>query len=87
MRYGDEAAPEGYDTVAVVAVAVGIVGLVVFGLALAIVAGVLGATAGQRARESGRSFRPAYLAFALAVADGVVWIVLHLLFELPVQFG
>lgn len=82
---GDE--PTGHDPVGVAAVIVGLVGIVVFGAFFALVAGVLGAVAGQRARESGRSFELAYLAFGLAALDGIVWIALHLMFELPFVLG
>lgn len=57
------------------------------GIVMAIVAGVLGAVAGQRAREARRSYDAAFLAFGLAALDGVVWIVLHFLFELPFFAG
>ena len=75
------------DMVGVAAVAVGFVGIVVFGILAALVAGILGGWAGQRARDAGRSMELAYLAIILAGVDGIVWIALHLLFDIPVQLG
>lgn len=86
-RDPDRPPPSGQDPIAVLAVTVGFVGIVYFGILLAILAGILGAWAGQRARTAGRSFELPYLAFMLAALDGVVWIVLHFLFELPIQIG
>lgn len=83
----DDGAPVGLDPVAVLAVGVGLLGIVVFGIVAAIASGILGAIAGQRARESGRSFDLPYLAFALAALDGVVWIALHVLFEISYTVG
>lgn len=77
----------GVDPVGVLAVGIGLVGIVFLGIVLALVAGVVGAIAGQRARESGRSVELAYLAFLLAAVDGVVWIALHYLFNLPIEAG
>jgi hypothetical protein len=83
----EDPAAAGPDLVGVVAVGAGFLGIVVFGIVLALVAGIAGAIAGQRAREAGRSPELAYLAFILAAVDGVVWLVLHLLFEIPIQVG
>ena len=58
-----------------------------FGILAALLAGFLGAWAGQRARDAGRSMQLAYLAIALACVDGIVWLVLQFLFELPEQIG
>lgn len=79
--------PTGQDPVAVIAVGAGFLGIVFFGILAAVVAGVLGAVAGQRARESGRSFELPYLAFGLAFVDGVVWLVMQTLFEVPIWIG
>jgi hypothetical protein len=79
--------PDGPDPVAVIAVTAGFIGIVFFGIVLAIVASVLGTIAGQRAREAGKSFDLAYLAFGLAAIDGIVWIVMQLLFEVPITVG
>lgn len=70
------------DPFGVAAIVAGCIGIVVLGLLLAIVAGVLAAESGRRARDAGRSMENAYLGFALAVVDAVVWIVLHLAFDL-----
>lgn len=83
----EDGAPSGVDPVGVAAVVVGLLGIVVFGILAALVAGILGAIAGGRARESGRSYDLAYLAFLLAAVDGVVWLVLHFLFDIPIQVG
>ncbi|MBE7190837.1 hypothetical protein [Jatrophihabitans endophyticus] len=77
----------GTDLVAIAAVVIGLVGIVICGIVAAIVTGVLASVAGQRAREAGRSLEAAYLAFALAAVDGVVWLVLHVLFDIALQFG
>jgi hypothetical protein len=71
----------------VAAIIVGCLGLVVFGIGVAIVTAVLAGMAGQRARESGRSLENAYIAFALAGLDGVVWLVLHVIFDLQFVAG
>jgi hypothetical protein len=75
------------DPLGIAAIVVGCVGLVVFGIVLAIVTAVLAGMAGQRAREERRSLENAYIAFGLAALDGVVWIVLHLAFELKFAAG
>ncbi len=78
---------QGQDPVGVVAVGLGLLGIVLFGILLGIVAGFLGAWAGQRARAAGRSFELAYLAFLLAAVDGIVWLVMQGLFEVPIWIG
>jgi membrane glycosyltransferase len=60
---------------------------VVFGLLLALVTGVLASWAGQRARADGRSMDNATIALGLAVLDGVVWLVLHFVFDLSFVAG
>jgi hypothetical protein len=70
------------DGLGVAAIVVGCVGLVAFGIVLAIVTAVMATSAGQRARATGRSPENAYIAFGLAALDGVVWLVLHLVFDL-----
>ncbi len=75
------------DPVGVAAVVVGCIGIVALGLVLCLVTGMLASAAGARARQAGRSLDNAYIAFVLAAVDGVVWIVLHLLFEIPFFAG
>ena len=75
------------DPVGVVAVVLGFVGIVVFGIALGIVTAIVGSIAGQRAREQGRSLELAYLAMLLAAVDGAVWIVMQILFPVPIVVG
>lgn len=77
----------GTDPIGVVAIVLGCIGIVTFGMVLALVTAVLGGITGQRAREARRSMDNAYLALGLAAVDGVVWIVLHLLFDLPFYAG
>lgn len=75
------------DPVGYVAVGLGFLGIVVFGIGLGVLAAILGGLAGQRARERGGSFELAYLALLLAVVDGVVWLVMQKLFQLPIVVG
>jgi hypothetical protein len=84
---GNPVTKEPADPVAVAALVVGCVGLVVFGIVLAIVTAVLAGAAGQRARERRTSPENAYLAFGLAALDGIVWIVLHMIFDLNFLAG
>jgi hypothetical protein len=79
--------PPGRDDLGVVAVVLGCIGIVVFGIILAIVTAVLGSVAGAQARDQQRSPGTAYLALLLAALDGVVWLVMHYLFELPIWAG
>ena len=65
----------------------GCIGLVTFGFVLAIVTAVVATWAGQRAREQRRSFENAYIAFALAALDAVVFLVLHYMIHLPAFAG
>jgi hypothetical protein len=85
--YSRPPAATGSDPVGVAAIVVGCIGLVAFGIVLAIVTAGLAGIAGQRARERRTSFENAYIAFALAALDGVVWIVLHMLFEISFIAG
>jgi hypothetical protein len=85
--YPDAEPATGADPVGVAAIVVGCIGLVVFGIVLAIVTAFLAGIAGQRARERRTSFENAYIAFALAGLDGVVWLVLHMLFDLKFVAG
>jgi hypothetical protein len=82
----DSAVPPG-DPLGVAAIVVGCIGLVAFGIVLSIVTAVLAGMAGQRARELRRSAENAYIGFGLAALDGIVWIVLHLLFDLQFVAG
>ncbi|MGI8678629.1 MAG: hypothetical protein ACR2LX_08090 [Jatrophihabitans sp.] len=86
-RHPDAVPPASADPVAVTAVVLGFIGIVFFGILMAIVVGILGSYAGQRAREDRRSLELPFLAFGLAAVDGVVWIVMHLLFEVPIFIG
>lgn len=83
----DEPAEHGGDPLGVAAIVVGCIGILVAGIGLAIVTAVLAAIAGSRARAAGRSLDNAYIAFALAAVDGVVWLVLHVLFDLTFVAG
>lgn len=75
------------DPLGVVAIVSGCVGLLVLGLVLTLVTAMLAAVAGQKAREDGRSAENAYIAFGLAALDGIVWIVLHFVFDLKFAAG
>jgi hypothetical protein len=75
------------DPLGVFAIVVGCVGLLVLGILLTLVTAMLAAIAGQKAREERRSPENAYIAFGLAALDGVVWIVLHLVFDLKFAAG
>ncbi|WP_375487858.1 hypothetical protein [uncultured Jatrophihabitans sp.] len=81
----DERVPA--DPVGVLALVAGFVGIVVCGIVFAIVTAILAGMAGQRARAAGRSLDTAYLALLLAGIDGVVWIVLHIMFDIPLAVG
>lgn len=86
MTEPDEA-PQPADPVGVAAIVVGCIGLVVFGIVLALVTALLAGIAGQRAQERRTSFENAYIGFVLAALDGIVWIVLHLAFDLQFVAG
>jgi hypothetical protein len=75
------------DPLGVTAIVLGCIGIVTLGIVLAIITAIVATVAGQRARAEKRSMENAYIAFVLAALDGVVWIVLHKLFELNVYFG
>jgi hypothetical protein len=75
------------DPLGVIAIVCGCIGILVGGVLLAIITGVLAAAAGQQARAAGRSPDNAYIAFVLAGVDGVVWLVLHMLFDLNFLAG
>jgi hypothetical protein len=83
---GGSAAARG-DPLGAAAIACGCLGILVAGLVLTLVTGVLAAAAGANARAAGRSLENAYLGFALAALDGLVWIVLHLMFDIPFLLG
>ena len=87
---GAELAPEpalGPDVLGGLAVVLGFIGLVTLGIVSAIVTAVVASMAGARARDQRRSFDTAYFALILAALDGVVWIVLHYRFHLPIWAG
>ena len=79
--------PTPTDPVGVLAVVLGFLGIVVCGIVLAIVTAIVAGSAGQRAREAGRSYDTAYLALLLSGVDGIVWIVLHIMFDIPLAIG
>jgi hypothetical protein len=85
--YPDPDAAAAGDPWGVAAIVVGCIGLVLFGIVLAIVTAVLAGIAGQDAREKRRSFENAYIAFGLAALDGIVWIVLHMIFDIKFVAG
>ncbi|MDT4923421.1 MAG: hypothetical protein QOG01_1134 [Pseudonocardiales bacterium] len=80
-------APVDRDDLGIAAVVLGCIGIVAFGIVLAIVTAVLGSVAGARARNQQRPLGTAYLALGLAALDGFVWLVMHYLFELPIWAG
>jgi hypothetical protein len=84
--YPEPEPPEG-DPIGIAAIIVGCIGLVVLGIVLALVTAFLAGIAGQRARERRTSMENAYIAFALAGLDGVVWLILHMLFDLSFLAG
>ena len=86
---GDDAAAARppVDPLGVFAVGAGFVGIVLFGILMALLAALLGAVAGQRARDAGRSMELAYLALILSAVDGVVWLAMQALFEVPIWIG
>jgi hypothetical protein len=86
-RSRDNSQGRARDPVGIAAIVVGCLGLVAFGIVLAIVTAMLAGIAGQRAREQRRSFENAYIAFALAGLDGIVWLVLHFVFDLKFVAG
>jgi hypothetical protein len=84
---GDGEDEPGGDPLGTSAIVLGCVGIVVAGLVLTVVTAVLAAAAGVSARERGRSLENAYLGFVLAAVDGVAWIALHLMFDIPFLLG
>ena len=83
----DEPQPGTGDPLGVTAIVFGCLGIVFAGIVLAIVTGVLAAVAGSQARANGKSLENAYIAFGLAAVDGVVWLVLHMIFDLNFLAG
>jgi hypothetical protein len=75
------------DPLGTAALITGCLGIVLLGLLLPVVTAVLAASAGSSARQRGRSLENAYLGLGLAALDGVVWIVLHLKFDIPFWLG
>lgn len=84
---GDNSQGAASDPVGVAAIISGCIGLVVFGIVFALLTAFLAGIAGQRARERRTSTENAYIAFGLAALDGVVWLVLHMLFDLSFIAG
>ena len=84
---GPTDAAQAGDPLGVAAIVLGCIGIVVAGVALAIVTAIVAAIAGSQARAAGRSLENAYIAFALAGVDGVVWLVLHMIFDLSFLAG
>jgi ABC-type glycerol-3-phosphate transport system permease component len=85
-EWDEEPAAAG-DPLGTAALITGCVGIVLLGLVLTVVTAVLAAYAGSTARARGRSLENAFLGFGLAVVDGVVWIFLHLKFDIPFWLG
>lgn len=83
----DDSEASSADPLGVFAIVLGCIGLVVLGVVVAIATAVVAAVAGGRARERGRSLENAYIAFGLAALDGVVWLVLHMAFDLRFVAG
>lgn len=83
----DSSGETASDPLGVIAIVLGCIGLVTFGFVLAIVTAVVAAEAGRRASAARRSTDNAYIAFALAVLDAVVFLVLHYIFRLPAFAG
>jgi hypothetical protein len=83
----DEPPLDNSDPLGMTAIVVGCIGIVFAGVVLAIVTGVLAAVAGGQARAAGKSLENAYIAFGLAAVDGVVWLVLHMIFDLNFLAG
>ena len=75
------------DPLGTAAIVTGCIGIVALGLLLTVITAVLAAYAGSSARANGRSLENAYLGFGLAAVDGVVWIVLHMMFDIPFWLG
>ncbi len=83
----EQARAQAGDPLGVAAIVLGCIGIVTFGLVLCVVTAVVASIAGARARAAGRSLDNAYIGFVLAAVDGVVWIVLHMLFDLTYLAG
>jgi hypothetical protein len=75
------------DPLGMIAIVIGCIGLVTLGFVLAIVTAVVATAAGQQAVKQRRSLENAYIAFALAALDAVVFLVLHYAFKLPAFAG
>ena len=75
------------ERLAKIAIVLGCVGIVVAGVVLGIVTAVLASIAGSQARAAGRSLENAYIAFTLAVIDGIVWLVLHMALNVNFLLG
>jgi uncharacterized membrane protein len=84
---GDSDTRPSRDVLGTAAIVCGCVGILVLGLLLTVVTAVLASLAGASARAEGRSLENAYLGFALAVIDGVAWLLLHLMFDIPFVLG
>jgi ABC-type phosphate transport system permease subunit len=82
-----DVAPPGPDYLGVTAIVMGCLGIVFFGLFLAVPVAILSAMAGTKAKAEGRSLENATIGFVLAAVDGVVWVVLHLLLDFKVWAG
>jgi hypothetical protein len=75
------------ERLAKIAIVLGCLGIVVGGVVLGIVTAVLASIAGSQARDAGRSLENAYIAFTLAIVDGIVWLVLHMAFNINFLLG
>jgi ABC-type phosphate transport system permease subunit len=88
VQPGDgEVAPAGPDYLGVTAIILGCLGIVAFGLFLAVPVAILSAMAGAKAKAEGRSLDNAVIGLVLAAVDGVVWVVLHLLIDFATWAG
>jgi hypothetical protein len=75
------------DPLGTAAIVCGCVGIVVAGIAMAIVTAVLAAMAGASAKAQGRSLENGYLALLLSGVDGIFWLALHFMFDIPFLLG
>jgi hypothetical protein len=84
---GDDPTGGPSDPLGILAIVLGCIGIVTFGFVLAIVTAVVATAAGQQAMRQRRSLENAYIAFGLAAADAVVFLILHYAFKLPAFAG
>jgi hypothetical protein len=75
------------ERLAKIAIVLGCFGIVIAGVVLGIVTAVLASIAGSQARAAGRSLDNAYIAFTLAIVDGLVWLALHMALNINFLLG